>query len=83
VSLLWSLTHGGAPPIIDAGGMSRRARQAVMPLSMVAAEAAFERELEVFRTEAAAQFFHAFLAIHATAAAKKPILDHINRTPLF
>ncbi|MPZ37175.1 MAG: hypothetical protein GEU95_03780 [Rhizobiales bacterium] len=66
-------------------GMVRRARQAATPLSPLAAEAEFERELEVFRTEAesAGQFFYAFLAIHAAAAAKRPVLNHINTAPLF
>jgi hypothetical protein len=47
--------------------MARRARQAATPLSPLTAEAAFERELWVFHTEAesAAQYFYAFLAIHA------------------
>ena len=65
--------------------MARGARQAAKPLSPLAAEAAFEREIGVFRTEAesAAQFFYAFLAIHAAVAAKRPVLNHINTAPLF
>jgi AbiU2 len=48
-------------------------------------EKQFERELEIFRTEAktAAQFFYAFLAIHAAAGGKKPVYRLLNTSPLF
>jgi hypothetical protein len=48
-------------------------------------EEQFERELEIFRTEAetAAQFFYAFLAIHASAGARKPVYRLLNTAPLF
>jgi hypothetical protein len=48
-------------------------------------EEQFERELEVFRTEAetAAQFFYAFLAIHASAGAEKAVYRLLNTAPLF
>jgi hypothetical protein len=45
----------------------------------------FERELEIFRTEAesAAQFLYAYLAIHATAADKRAVFDLLNTAALF
>ena len=48
-------------------------------------EEQFERELEIFRTEAetAAQFFYAFLAIHAATGAKRPVYRLLNTAPLF
>jgi hypothetical protein len=51
----------------------------------VAPELQFERELEVFRTEAqtATQFFYAHLAIHATAGAEKAVFRLLNTAPLF
>jgi hypothetical protein len=56
--------------------MSRK-RKKHLPTSqtVVRPDVQFERELEVFRTEAegAAQFFYALLAIHAAAGAKTPI----------
>jgi hypothetical protein len=56
-----------------------------MTQSTVAADVQFERELEVFRTEVetAVQFFYAFLAIHASAGAKKPVYRLLNTVPLF
>jgi len=53
--------------------------------STLSVEEQFERELEVFRTEAetVAQFFYAFLAIHASAGAKKPVFRLLNTAPLF
>jgi hypothetical protein len=53
--------------------------------NLASVEAEFERELEVFRTEAegAAQFFYAYLAIHAAAGAKKPVYRLLNTAPLF
>jgi hypothetical protein len=56
------------------------------PLSqMTAPEIQFERELEVFRTEAEAgtQFFYAYLAVHSVAADHEPVSKLLNRTPLF
>lgn len=49
------------------------------------AEADFERELEVFRTEAetAAQFFYAYLDIHGCAGADKAVYRLLNTAPLF
>lgn len=45
----------------------------------------FERELEVFRTEAEAgtQFLYAYLAVHAVAANYNPVYRLLNETPLF
>jgi hypothetical protein len=45
----------------------------------------FERELEVFRTEseAAAQFFYAYLDIHASAGADAAVYQLLNTAPLF
>jgi hypothetical protein len=45
----------------------------------------FERELEVFRTEAeaSAQFFYADLAVHAVAGDQKPVHELLNKAPLF
>ncbi len=48
-------------------------------------EARFERELEVFRTEAEAamQFFYAHLTVQAVAADHKPVYRLLNTAPLF
>lgn len=48
-------------------------------------EKLFERELEVFRTEAqaGAQFFYAFLTIKTIMSDKKSVLKVVNCTPLF
>lgn len=48
-------------------------------------EKQFERELEVFRTEAegAAQFFYAYLAVHAVAAEYRPVYQLLNTFALF
>jgi hypothetical protein len=48
-------------------------------------ETRFEHELEIFRTEAeaGAQFFYAYLAVHAAAGDHKPIFEALNRAPLF
>ena len=45
----------------------------------------FERELEIFRTEAEAgtQFFYADLAVHAVAADRKAVYQLLNQAPLF
>src|SRR3990172_5585484 len=45
----------------------------------------FERELEIFRTEteAGAQFFYAYLAVHSVGANSKPVYALLNETPLF
>lgn len=45
----------------------------------------FERELEIFRTEteAATQFFYAYLSIHELAANYKPVELLLSQTPLF
>lgn len=45
----------------------------------------FERELELFRTEAeaGAQFFYADLAMHSVAADHKRVLEFLNESPLF
>ena len=52
---------------------------------MTVAEALFERELEIFRTEAEAgmQFLSAYLAVHAVAAKHKAVHRLLNETPLF
>jgi hypothetical protein len=48
-------------------------------------DARFERELEIFRTEAegCAQFWFAFLALHDVAYRKKEVHKLLNRAPLF
>lgn len=48
-------------------------------------DARFERELEIFRTEAeqCAQFLFAFLAVHDAAYRKKAVHKLLNRAPLF
>lgn len=48
-------------------------------------ELEFERELEIFRTEteSGAQFFYAYLTLHAVAADDKSVFRALNRTPLF
>lgn len=50
-----------------------------------APERQFEDELEIFRTEtqAATQFLYAYLAVHAVAAAHKPVYRLLNTAPLF
>jgi hypothetical protein len=65
--------------------MGRRRRRSVATQSAISVDVQFERELEVFRTEAqkAAQFFYAFLAIHASAGAEKPVNRLLNTAPLF
>jgi hypothetical protein len=47
--------------------------------------ATFERELEIFRTEAelAAQFLYAYLSIHETAGRHAPVYRLLNREALF
>ena len=52
---------------------------------MTSPEARFERELEVFRTEAEAamQFFYAYLTVHAVAKDHKPVYRLLNTAPLF
>jgi hypothetical protein len=66
--------------------VARRQRLgAITTHSTGSVEEQFERELEVFRTEAetAAQFFYAFLAIHASAAAEQKVHRLLNTAPLF
>lgn len=67
--------------------MARRRRRAAptAPPPPLTVEEQFERELEIFRIEAetAAQFFYAFLAIHAAAGAKKPVYRLLNTAALF
>src|SRR5438067_13859803 len=48
-------------------------------------EQRFERELEVFRTEqeTGAQFFYAYLAVHAVAYENKSVEAMLNTAPLF
>lgn len=45
----------------------------------------FKNELEIFRTEAetAAQFFYAYLTIHAVARDDRKVLGLLNKAPLF
>ena len=52
---------------------------------MTTVEVQFERELEIFRTEAEAgtQFFYAYLAVHAAAAKCKAVHRLLNEAPLF
>jgi len=49
------------------------------------AEDEFERELEVFRTEAktASQFFYAFLSVHVVAGDVPAVFKLLNSAPLF
>jgi hypothetical protein len=65
--------------------MARRRNRRAATQSGVAADAQFERELEVFRTEAetAAQFFYAYLAIPAAAGAANSVYRLLNTAPLF
>ena len=52
---------------------------------MTAPEVQFERELEIFRTEAegGTQFLYAYLAVHAAAARRKAVHRLLNDAPLF
>lgn len=54
-------------------------------LRMTTLDARFERELEIFRTEAetCAQFLFSFLAVHDLAYRKKAVHKLLNRAPLF
>jgi len=54
-------------------------------LPMATPEIQFERELEVFRTEAEAgtQFFYADLAVHAVAADHEPVYKLLNKALCF
>jgi AbiU2 len=63
----------------------RKERQAAAIHSTIALDQQFEHELEVFRTESetAAQFFYAFLAIHASAGPDKSVHRLLNTAPLF
>jgi hypothetical protein len=63
----------------------RKERQAAVIHSTIALDQQFEHELEVFRTESetAAQFFYAFLAIHASAGPDKSVHRLLNTAPLF
>jgi hypothetical protein len=63
----------------------RRGHTATSAQSTLPVEEQFARELEIFRTEAqsAAQFFYAFLAVHAAAGARKPVHRLLNTAPLF
>jgi AbiU2 len=65
--------------------MARRRNRRAAAKPNVATDAQFEHELEVFRTEAetAAQFFYAYLAIHAAAGAATSIYRLLNTAPLF
>jgi hypothetical protein len=52
---------------------------------MTTPDAQFERELEIFRTEAesGAQFFYAYLTVHAVATDHKTVHNLLNQSPLF
>ena len=52
---------------------------------MTTPEVQFERELEIFRTEAegGTQFLYAYLAVHALAARRKAVHRLLNDAPLF
>lgn len=65
--------------------MARRKKKTPAAIPTANAEKEFERELEVFRTEAegAAQFFYAWLAVHAAAGDDKEIHRLLNTAPLF
>ena len=53
--------------------------------AMTMHDAQFERELEVFRTEAETgiQFFYAYLTVHAVAAKNEAVYRLLNKAPLF
>jgi hypothetical protein len=65
--------------------MARKRRTRAATVQSANAVQEFERELEVFRTEAetVAQFFYAYLDIHACAGAEKQIYRLLNTAPLF
>lgn len=65
--------------------MARRRKKSSAAVAVQLPEAQFERELEVFRTEAesASQYFYAYLAIHASAGSDKAVLRLIKTAPLF
>jgi hypothetical protein len=65
--------------------MGRRPKTSAAASSTGNAEADFERELEVFRTEAssASQFFYAFLTVHAAAGEHTDVYRLLNTAPLF
>ena len=65
--------------------MSRRRKRKPAASPAISAAAEFERELEVFRTEAqaAAQFFYAYLAVYAAAGDDKAVFRVLNTAPLF
>lgn len=65
--------------------MARRTNRTQPVQTAANAEQEFERELEVFRTEAegASQFFYAWLAIHANAGDDKAVHRLLNTAPLF
>jgi hypothetical protein len=65
--------------------MGRRRKRPTPQQPTINAEADFERELEVFRTEAetAAQFFYAFLDINACLGADDAVYRLLNTAPLF
>ncbi len=54
-------------------------------MSAPSPELRFERELEIFRTEAeaATQFFYAYLTVHAVAAEHDGVFRMLNTAPLF
>lgn len=65
--------------------MARRKNRARAATTTANAEQEFERELEVFRTEAegAAQFLYAWLAVHAAAGDDAAVHRLLNTAPLF
>ena len=65
--------------------MARKRRTRPATVQSANAVQEFERELEVLRTEAetVAQFFYAYLDIHACAGAENQIYRLLNTAPLF
>ncbi len=89
----WSHLGGGAAPR-HPSGLSRRPHLDHKPrqdysarsiISGMTPDERFGRELEIFRAEAeaAAQFFFAYLTVHAVAHQHKSVHAFLNRTPLF
>lgn len=66
--------------------MGRKKKRIVLGVSNpVSAEAQFEYDLEIFRTEveSALQYFYGYLAVHASAADTPTVHQLLNTAPLF
>lgn len=71
---------------VSGAGCADRHTQWLGPdVSLASRMRQFEDELDIFRTEtqAATQFFYAYLAVHAVAADHKPVYRLLNTAPLF